>query len=307
MKTREQRAFWAAVLALTAAVPATAAQRIVRRTARVADAQPVEAPADVALLGVTQVGDVTRVLLMDLRTRRRETAVVGGAAFGFNVKRIGTESVVLSRGGKEFTLRMGDKPLPPAAGAPAPTPVVPGVLPLPLPGPRRGFSPGLAPEEELPLPTEPLPETAPPPAGQPQVAPSPLPPAPEPPAPYGYPGYVFDPYSGQYYGYPGAGYGYPGAGYGYPGAFPGYYPADPYSGYYYGYPYPMEGGYAPYGSTAPGSTGLSAPWGAYPNRSGTGPASGGLRWNPQTRRRAPVDPYQGTSYTNPQTRRRRGY
>lgn len=302
----------AAAVMLTAAVPAAA--QVVRRKARPSPSSAAaQAPADVALLGVTQIGNRTQAWLVDLRTQRRETVTAGDAAFGFRVKRIAGESVVLSRGGKELTVRLGEKPIPPRVAArppavvrsrPAPGSIRPGALP-----------PVLTPEGELPLRGEVLPETAPPTAGssgEVEVVPNPTPVEPEPVYPYpnvypGYPNPLFDPYSGQFYGYPGfapAYDPYTGQLYPYPGAFPGYYPEDPYGGYYPGYGLPVPG-YAPYGPGLPGSTGFSAPWGAYPNQSGTGPISGGLRWNPQTRRRS-VGRYLGAP-PNPQTRRRRGY
>jgi hypothetical protein len=62
------------------------------------------------LIGVTQLGDQVRAWLVDLDTQQRDTVGVGDSAFGFAVKQVGAESVVLTRGGRDFVLRLGQKP-----------------------------------------------------------------------------------------------------------------------------------------------------------------------------------------------------
>jgi hypothetical protein len=87
--------------------------------AAAADAQPDETkPApeaaikQIALMGVTQQGESPTAWLVDISTQERETAAPGESAFGFVVKEIGAESVLLAQDGEEFTVWMGDKEIP---------------------------------------------------------------------------------------------------------------------------------------------------------------------------------------------------
>lgn len=73
---------------------------------------PEAAIKQIALTGVTQQGDAPTAWLMDISTHERETAAPGESAFGFVVKEIGTESVLLAQDGEEFTVWMGDKEIP---------------------------------------------------------------------------------------------------------------------------------------------------------------------------------------------------
>jgi hypothetical protein len=73
---------------------------------------PATVIKQIALTGVTQQGDAPTAWLMDISTHERETATPGASAFGFVVKEIGTESVLLAQDGEEFTVWMGDKEIP---------------------------------------------------------------------------------------------------------------------------------------------------------------------------------------------------
>jgi hypothetical protein len=66
----------------------------------------------IALMGVTQHGDETSAWLVDLQTREREVANSGDSAFGFTVKEVGPESVLLVQGDEQFTLHLGEKEIP---------------------------------------------------------------------------------------------------------------------------------------------------------------------------------------------------
>jgi len=86
-------------------------------------ATPGNPAVSLALVGVTEVGDRVQAWLTDTATGEREIAGPGESAFGFAVKRIGSDSVILSRGGREYSLRLGQKQIPiarTAAAAPAP-------------------------------------------------------------------------------------------------------------------------------------------------------------------------------------------
>jgi len=69
----------------------------------------------IALMGVTQQGDEITAWLVDLATQTREEAEAGDRAFGFEVKDVAADSVVLAQGGEEFTIRLGEKEIPVAA------------------------------------------------------------------------------------------------------------------------------------------------------------------------------------------------
>lgn len=66
----------------------------------------------IALLGVTQQGDELTAWLVDLETQARAEAEVGESAFGFDVKEVGADSVVLALGDAEYTVRLGEKEIP---------------------------------------------------------------------------------------------------------------------------------------------------------------------------------------------------
>lgn len=291
----------------------------VTATAATAQSAPGSAvpPRNLALIGVTQVGDLTRAWLVDLDTNRRETAGPGGLAFGYRVKQVGPDRVVLTRSGRQFVLRLGDRDVPVreapvVRGAPGPAPetvepavpVQPRIVELPpdeepLPVEDRAVTPARA-EPEVRLERE------------------------EPLARGGYtyvPGYgyvfqppAYDPTLGGYpfpnaypdpYGYSGA-YGYPGPA-GYPGAY-GY--VGP-----YGYPAPDYGYSGPYGGAGygPGAPGYGSPSigqpfmapGAMGFPGQVSPYGAALRSNPQTTRRRSGDFFSPSTSTNPQTLRRR--
>jgi hypothetical protein len=73
-------------------------------------AVPNVAP-NLALMGITQVGDRSQAWLVDMRTREREIAGRGEQAFGWTVRRIGPESVDLARGTATVRLKLGDRPV----------------------------------------------------------------------------------------------------------------------------------------------------------------------------------------------------
>lgn len=79
--------------------------------ARVAPASSDDAVKNLALLGVTFAGGKDAAWLMDLESRTRETAAVGESILGFTVKEIEPDRVLLARGGRDYSLRLGEKPI----------------------------------------------------------------------------------------------------------------------------------------------------------------------------------------------------
>lgn len=70
-----------------------------------------------ALMGLTHRDQEDAAWLVDLNSMTRETAEVGERAFGFTVKEIGDERVLLARNGEEYELRLGEKSIPTPAGS----------------------------------------------------------------------------------------------------------------------------------------------------------------------------------------------
>lgn len=106
---------------------------------------PAAAVKQIALMGVTQQGEAPTAWLIDISTHERETAAPGESAFGFVVKQISAESVLLAQDGEEFTVRMGDKEIP--VTEPDPSQTTPVVAQNPNDGGqgrggRRGFGGG---------------------------------------------------------------------------------------------------------------------------------------------------------------------
>ncbi len=81
-----------------------------------APANPVQ---NIALMGVTHMGEDDRAWLVDVESQEREVVGEGEEAFGFTLKTIDDEQVLLVRGDEEFTIRMGDKHIPPPPGSEA--------------------------------------------------------------------------------------------------------------------------------------------------------------------------------------------
>jgi hypothetical protein len=84
--------------------------------------QPVAAAKDeavknIALTGVTDGAGQSLAWFVDISNNDRQTAEKGSAAFGFTVKEIHADSVLLTRGSDEFLVRMGDKQVPSVAVA----------------------------------------------------------------------------------------------------------------------------------------------------------------------------------------------
>lgn len=81
---------------------------------------PAPAPAptaadqvkNIALVGVTHSDGEDHAWLMDVSTQEREVVDEGGAAWGFTVKDISDEQIILARGTDQFTIRLGDKEVP---------------------------------------------------------------------------------------------------------------------------------------------------------------------------------------------------
>jgi hypothetical protein len=244
-------------------------------------------PRNLALIGVTQVGDLSKAWLVDLDTNRRETAGPGGLAFGYRVKQVGADRVILTRSGRQFVLKLGDRNVPVREAPVVRTPPLLRVAPIAIPEsvvPTRDPESGTFPDVTAP----PLPEEsiAPPPEPVRREAPVEPEPVPEP-TPRGYayvPGYGYVPVTSPYDPTLG-GYAFPE--YGYPYGFP----ATPAYGYPYGFP--VEPSYPPlYGAP-------SAPlpvFSRYP----------AIRSNPQTGRRRSGSYFGSGPATNPQTLRRRG-
>lgn len=79
---------------------------------------PAESPVkSLALMGLTHRDQEDTAWLVDLNNMNRETAEVGERAFGFTVKEIGEDRVLLTRDGEEFELRLGEKSIPVPAGS----------------------------------------------------------------------------------------------------------------------------------------------------------------------------------------------
>jgi len=108
-----------------------AAAPVVQGPPTTAEVKPVEtkptpeaAVKQIALTGVTQQGDAPTAWLVDIGTHERETVSAGESAFGFVVKEIGAESVLLAQDGEVFTVHMGDKEVPAVEPDPSQTPTV---------------------------------------------------------------------------------------------------------------------------------------------------------------------------------------
>lgn len=71
-----------------------------------------EAVKNIALTGVTHENGQDMAWLIDVSSHDRQTAEKGESAFGFTIKEIQPEAVLLSRGADEFLVRMGDKQIP---------------------------------------------------------------------------------------------------------------------------------------------------------------------------------------------------
>jgi hypothetical protein len=74
---------------------------------------------NIALMGVTNSDGEDQAWLVNLDNQEREVVDEGGAAWGFTVKDIEDESIILARGAEQFTLRLGEKEIP-VQEAPAP-------------------------------------------------------------------------------------------------------------------------------------------------------------------------------------------
>jgi hypothetical protein len=265
--------------------------------ATAAGAQPpkaaavVPAPRNLALQGLTQIGDRTQVLLVDLNTGKRATVALGESAFGYRVKGAQPEAVVLTRGGREFVVRLGDRTLPV-------TPVPPRAMPAGVAA-SGGALRAPAGDSGLLVPA----------AAGPLVPPD---------SAYytGYPGDVIAPSEDgrveavvpervaapvdPYAVYPGGISPYAGAVLGYP------YGMNPYAAGPYGaWPYPdaaYGAGMNPYG---PGMRADFPSAAMGPVNRGNLPASLRLRANPQSLRRQGGNFLPGGAAVNPQTLRRR--
>ncbi len=83
-------------------------------------------PGGVALVGVTELGDRLTAWLVDLSSHERRDVSVGDAAFGYVVKSIQAESVVLTQQGKDTELRFGQSDIQLIRDRRAESPSVPG-------------------------------------------------------------------------------------------------------------------------------------------------------------------------------------
>ena len=101
------------------AAPAVTPIRLTRRASSLPPVAPSpsapevndDAVKNLALLGVTFAGGKDTAWLLDLGTRDREMAGVGESVLGFIVKEIEPDRVLLTRGGRDYSLRLGEKPL----------------------------------------------------------------------------------------------------------------------------------------------------------------------------------------------------
>jgi hypothetical protein len=101
--------------------------------AATAAAARAEAVKNIALTGVTDGSGQSLAWFVDISNNDRQTAEKGAAAFGFTVKEIRPDSVLLTSGSDEFVVRMGDKQIPSVVAASYESPESAG------PG---GFGPG---------------------------------------------------------------------------------------------------------------------------------------------------------------------
>ena len=74
--------------------------------------EPVNPVKSIALMGVTNRGDVETAWLVNLENQERELAAVGDRAFGMTIKDIEPEQVVLTDGNEEYLLHLGEKQIP---------------------------------------------------------------------------------------------------------------------------------------------------------------------------------------------------
>lgn len=92
--------------------PQPAPQTTRRSSVRTSQTTEREDPVkNIALMGVTFSGGKDVAWLVDLSSRERELAGEGQSAFGFHVESLEPDRVVLSRGGTEYSLRLGEKPM----------------------------------------------------------------------------------------------------------------------------------------------------------------------------------------------------
>ena len=93
----------------TAVVPITSV-RHQRSTTAPSASDPLKS---IALAGLTREGNTQRAWLVQLDTLDREEVGVGEPVFGFRLKEIGDDSVLLSRNSHNYELRLGEKSIPP--------------------------------------------------------------------------------------------------------------------------------------------------------------------------------------------------
>lgn len=74
--------------------------------------QPEDPVKNIALTGVAHEGGRDVAFLLDLKSNEREQVRAGDRAFGFTLRKVEPESVVLARGSSEYTVRLGDKAVP---------------------------------------------------------------------------------------------------------------------------------------------------------------------------------------------------
>jgi hypothetical protein len=147
--TAQQRALTPVSLEVPAAVslpqpvappPPPRTQVARKRAARPAPPAPAQTPhpsggpapedtgspvKNIAVMGVTVRDNVDRAWLVDLETQERAVAAEGEEAFGFTVKDIEGDNVLLTRDEDEYALRLGEKQIPVVEAPeppPAPTP-----------------------------------------------------------------------------------------------------------------------------------------------------------------------------------------
>lgn len=90
---------------------------------------PAPAPApvpespvkNIALVGVTHTDQRATAWLVDTSSNQREEAAQGASAFGFTIKNVEDDAVVLERAGQDYTVRMGEKQVQVASADPVST------------------------------------------------------------------------------------------------------------------------------------------------------------------------------------------
>lgn len=89
-----------------APTPAKPAEKPEVATPAPAPESPVK---NIALVGVTHADERDTAWLVDTSSNERESVAEGGQAFGFTIKDVEEDAVILARDGQDYTVRLGEK------------------------------------------------------------------------------------------------------------------------------------------------------------------------------------------------------